>query len=90
MTEAVAEMPRTTPGQPLAGADCIVDLLLLSLGAEVLFHVGDFDTMTDTIARPFLSLYNHVHPCTSALRGDYVSIVESAAKVSQLRDLVYA
>ncbi|MBL7119582.1 MAG: hypothetical protein ISS53_02720 [Dehalococcoidia bacterium] len=67
MTEAVAEMPRTTPGQPLAGADYIVDLLLLSLGAEVLLHVGDFDTMTDTIARPFLSLYNHVHPRSGAI-----------------------
>lgn len=66
MTET-AEMPKTRPGQPPAEADCIVDLLLFSLGAEVLLHVGDFDTMTDTIARPFLSLYNHVHPRFGAI-----------------------
>lgn len=57
MTEA-AEMPQTRPGQPPAEADCIVDLLLFSLGAEVLLHPGDFDTTMDTIGRPFLASHN--------------------------------
>lgn len=66
MTEA-AEMPQTRLGQPPVEADCIVDLLLFSLGAEVLLHPGDFSATMETIGRPFLASHNGGRPHFGAI-----------------------